>query len=187
MCVRPAGFLRALASKQVQVDGDDDDDAGSEAGDDAAKAAAAAKTTADNAAAGSRGGGGQGGTLKQAVVVDLSSARRKKKLTFWQRYNPLRLLVPDTMGIEGLTKKRLLRNATDTWRGTLPIVLWGVLVIALYAFCISQLVKISEPLKHADIGRRVQVRPLPQPTPTPQNITVFLKVTWPELPRRPLS
>ncbi len=61
--VIPTGFLRALASKHVQVDGEDDNDSDSEAGDDPGKQQAqqAKQQEGDKSGEGDKVGGEQDG------------------------------------------------------------------------------------------------------------------------------
>ncbi|GFR48517.1 hypothetical protein Agub_g10412 [Astrephomene gubernaculifera] len=169
--VIPTGFLRALASKHVQVDGEDDNDSDSDAGDDANA------NKEKNKDSGGKDGKGEGdnkgdddggkpvilpGIKTKAVVVDMGEAAESPQ-PLWRR--TLRALSPATLfgnagplGNVDTGKRKLTRDNRDTVVLTVPFLLWGAVVIAIYTFSYLTLKKVSEPLVNLDVANRVKTK-----------------------------
>ncbi|KAG2493479.1 hypothetical protein HYH03_008295 [Edaphochlamys debaryana] len=173
--VIPTGFLRALASKHVQVDGEDDNDSDSDAGDDAnankEKNAQAGKTGAPGQGADNKDGKGEGadgkpvilpGMKAKAVVVDMGDTADAPQ-PLWRR--TLRALNPATLfggggnaGGVDTGKRKLIRDNRDTVTLTVPFLIWGAVVIAIYTYSYLTLKKVSEPLVNLDVANRVKTK-----------------------------
>ncbi|GLC33063.1 hypothetical protein PLESTB_000374500 [Pleodorina starrii] len=174
--VIPTGFLRALASKHVQVDGEDDNDSDSDAGDDA-------NANKERNAGGNKDSGGKGegdkqgedegkpvilpaGIKARAVVVEVGDAGEAPQ-PLWRR--TLRGITSavglfDSRGRGGLGagvdtgKRKLTRDNRDTVVLTVPFLLWGAVVIAIYTFSYLTLKKVAEPLVNLDVANRVKTK-----------------------------
>ncbi|GLI64845.1 hypothetical protein VaNZ11_008226 [Volvox africanus] len=170
--VIPTGFLRALASKHVQVDGEDDNDSDSDAGDDAN---ANKERNAGNKESSGKVDGGDPkgeddakpvilpGIKAKAVVVEMGEAAEAPQ-PLWRRTlrGMSNLLGLDSKRLSGsgvdTGKRKLIRDNRDTMLLTIPFLLWGAVVIAIYTFSYLTLKKVAEPLVNLDVANRVKTK-----------------------------
>ncbi|KAG2450719.1 hypothetical protein HYH02_004557 [Chlamydomonas schloesseri] len=171
--VIPTGFLRALASKHVQVDGEDDNDSDSDAGDDANANKERNKDTAAVPGATSTKDGktddGKGddkpvilpGVKTKAVVVDMGEAADTPQ-PMWRRLaralSPSNWLGSGHLGNVDTGKRKLIKDNRDTTTLTVPFLIWGAVVIAIYTYSYLTLKKVSEPLVNLDVANRVKTK-----------------------------
>ncbi|PNH04565.1 hypothetical protein TSOC_009266 [Tetrabaena socialis] len=159
----------------AQVDGEDDNDSDSDAGDDAnankernagAAKDAAARAGAEDAKAGDKGEQDKAvllpGMKAKAVVVDIGDAGGEQQ-PLWRR--TLRALSPANLfgggsggGGVDVGKRKLTRDNRDTLVLTLPFLVWGAVVVAIYTFSYLTLKAVSEPLVNLDVANRVKTK-----------------------------
>eukprot|EP00879_Flechtneria_rotunda_P028986 GHRR01031235.1.p1 GENE.GHRR01031235.1~~GHRR01031235.1.p1 ORF type:complete len:764 (+),score=228.21 GHRR01031235.1:75-2366(+) len=146
--VVPTGFLRALASKQVQLDDEEDaDDDGSEAGDEATQQeqqqlSVLSKPLLLLAGKKEKGAGGDG------IKTSQSGRGADGQLSMFGRLahscNPLKWF-GSRKGNLDTGKKQLVRNSRDSYLLTLPFIIWGLAISIIYITSTVQLTTVNEP------------------------------------------
>jgi hypothetical protein len=158
----PAGFVRALAVKQIVIDEDDDGDSDSEFGDDIpadqkAAANAEANTTASAGAAAASAVRPAYAAARRAgpsgFVVEVQGAEGGARSPVNRGFHPLRGLLEgarkmltrsDSRGsMNGADasggRRTLSRDARDVLLLLVPFLAWGVALIAIYALSFQEL------------------------------------------------
>lgn len=91
-------------------------------------------------------------THTSVCLLQLPQRRRHWIVRLFQNLNPVHWLSRNRHLEVG--KKNLVKDNKDSLRMTLPFLLWGVLVIIIYAVSCKTLGTISTPLVQLDIARR---------------------------------
>ncbi|KAI8475137.1 MAG: hypothetical protein J3K34DRAFT_517581 [Monoraphidium minutum] len=145
--VLPAGFLRALASKQAVLDEDDDSDDDSEDGGPPAGAPPQTELEKQTEAQSMQLALGKKGAAGAAAAGRLLKPRPPP---LWLRIvrglNPLVWLNGGELTLD-LGKKRMLRDSRDTLYLAAPFVAWGAAVVAIYGVTITKLAQVAGPFR----------------------------------------
>jgi hypothetical protein len=176
----PAGFVRALAVKQIVIDEDDDGDSDSEFGDDlpadqkaaanaeantAASAGAAAASVAARPTNAMGRRAGPSGFVVEVQGGDGYGSAGLPNVPAKSGFHPLRGLLEgarkmltrsdsrSSMGDGDASggRRRLSRNARDVLLLLVPFLAWGVALIAIYAVSYQELSSMASPLCELNI------------------------------------